>query len=345
MNIRFSTPLLNNNGPNKGSLLILILTFCIALAGLVASAQSEVTDWQGTWMEKSPMPGGPRSDFPAVVVNDKVYVFGGAAPVGMMVPGIYGMRQTEEYDPATDRWRERAPMPRGLHHIEGVALDGKIYTVGGFTARAHASPDDAVFEYNPATDSWRTLPPLKSKRGAVAIAAADGKIHAIGGREGDIRLTTDHDVYDPTTGKWSEAAPLSRARDHLVARTVDGRIHVIGGRFSIGDEDMTNMHEIYDFKTNSWSAGPPLPTARGGVTGAFYDGMIFVMGGEDGKRTYDENEAYDVKANRWVRLKPLPQPMHAFAAAAVGRNLYIIGGAKRTGSHDVVGGTLAFSLP
>jgi N-acetylneuraminic acid mutarotase len=327
------------------SLFVQIWTFCIALACFATSAQSQITDWQGTWIEKSAMPGGPRSDFPAVAMNEKIYMFGGAAPVGMMVPGIYGMRQTEEYDPATDRWRQRAPMPRGLHHIDGVALGGKIYTVGGFTARAHASPDNGFFEYNPETDIWRPLLPLKSKRGAVALAAVNGKIHAIGGREGDVRLTTDHDVYDPATGKWSEAAPLSRARDHLVAMTVNGRIHVIGGRFSIGDEDMTNLHEIYDPESNSWSDRPPLPTARGGVTGAFFEGMIFVMGGEDGVRTYDENEAYDVKANRWVRLKPLPQPMHAFVAAALGNNLYIIGGAKRTGSHDVVGGMLAFTLP
>jgi hypothetical protein len=53
----------------------------------------------------------------------------------MMVPGIYGLRQTEEYDPATDRWRERAPMPRGLHHVEAVALDGKTYAVVGLSVR------------------------------------------------------------------------------------------------------------------------------------------------------------------------------------------------------------------
>ena len=316
------------------------IVFGFAFASLVGLAHAQVADGQGTWTVKAPMPGGPRAEVPAAAVNDKIYLFGGAAR-GLR----YDMAQNEEYDPTTDRWRARASMPRGLNHVGAAALNGKIYTVGGFGDRAHGKVDDAFFEYDPATDTWRILAPLKTKRGAVAVAAANGKIHAIGGREGDEPLIAKHDVYDPATGQWSEAAPMSRARDHMVAVTVDGKIHVIGGRYSVGDEDMTGVHEVYDPATNSWSIASPLPTPRGGVVGTLFQGMILVMGAEDGVRTYDENEAYDVKADRWFKLKPLPEPMHAFSAAVVGKSVYISGGAKKTGSLDVIDRTLAFSLP
>jgi hypothetical protein len=38
----------------------------------------------------------------------------------------------QEHDPATDRFRERAPMPRPLSHPGAAAIGGKIYVVGGF---------------------------------------------------------------------------------------------------------------------------------------------------------------------------------------------------------------------
>jgi N-acetylneuraminic acid mutarotase len=311
-------------------------------SGLLAApdAEAQIADGQGSWTMKAPMPGGPRAEFPGGTVNGKIYVFGGGAR------GIgYDIARTEEYDLASDRWRTRAPMPRGLNHVGAVVMDGKIYAAGGFGGSAHKDPDNAFLSYDPANDNWQALTPLPSKRGAVAVAAVDGKIHVIGGREGDEPLITTHNVYDPATRTWSVAAPLLRARDHMVAMTVEGRIHVIGGRYSVGDEDMTGLHEVYDPKTNSWTQAAAMPTPRGGVVGALYRGLIFVMGAEDGMRTYDENEAYDAKTDRWFKLKPLPMRLHAFAAAAGGNDLYIMGGAKVSGSLEVIDQTYSFSLP
>src|SRR5437764_3589194 len=318
-----------------------VITFCIVAAALVIAARalSQVTDGQGTWTVRAPVPVG-RTEFPAAVVSGRVYLLGGSAR------GVaYDMNRNDEYDPATDSWRARAPMPRGLNHMGADALNGKVDAAGGFSERAHGKPDDAFFEYDPVADSWRVLAPLPSKRGAAAVVALQGKVHVIGGREGDEPLIRTHDVYDVATGRWSAAAPLSRARDHLVAVAVDGRIHVIGGRFSVGDEDMTDLHEIYDPATDSWSIAPPMPTPRGGISGAFHQGMIFILGAEDGMRTYDENEAYDVNAKRWFKLKRLPQKLHGSAVASVGPYLYNFAGAGKSGSLDVTDQTLAFNLP
>jgi N-acetylneuraminic acid mutarotase len=125
------------------------VTVGLALLGLAAAGPacsqttgSQVADGQGTWTLKAPMPGGPRAEMPAVAVNGKIYVVGGSAKgVG------YEIARNEEYDPATDRWQLRAPMPRGLNHIGAAALDGKLYTAGGFTSPGHHDPSDAFFSY------------------------------------------------------------------------------------------------------------------------------------------------------------------------------------------------------
>src|SRR5712691_10723062 len=86
-----------------------ILATCLAGVAMPAAAQ------QGTWSTKAPMPTA-RVDTNAVVLDGKVYVIGGTL-------GKEPFTANEEYDPATDRWRARAPMPRGIYH-QGLAVAG-----------------------------------------------------------------------------------------------------------------------------------------------------------------------------------------------------------------------------
>lgn len=57
------------------------------------------------------------------VLNGKLYAVGGMA--GEV------LRVNEEYDPVTDTWRERAPMPTARHGLGAAAVGGKIYVIGG----------------------------------------------------------------------------------------------------------------------------------------------------------------------------------------------------------------------
>src|SRR5207244_9097640 len=100
----------------------------------------------------------------------------------------------EEYDAATDRWRVRAPMPRGLSHAGAVDMNGKIYVVGGFTRNVHMGALDVAFEYDPRSDTWRTLAPMKSPRGSVGLAALNGKMYASGGAGGATGNGATHHV-------------------------------------------------------------------------------------------------------------------------------------------------------
>ena len=317
------------------------LTVVVGLASLVAvrparSESAQAAANQGTWSEKARL-GEERTEAAVVFLNRQIYMLGG------MARGQDSHPLNQAYDPATDRWHYRAPMPRALSHAGAATIKGKIYVVGGFLRNVHLDAQDAVFEYDAAADTWRTLPPLKSPRGSVGVAAVNGKIYAIGGRNVD-RVTVDtHEVYDPVTGKWSDLAPLPKARDHAGVVAVNGQIHVIGGRFNTPMEN-TDMHDVYDPATNAWKSAAPLPTPRSGVSAVLYRGRIIVDGGEcNNGKPFAENEAYDVKTLRWSSLAPMPSGRHGIQAATDGQVVYVPGGAPAcaTAASDTL---LAFRL-
>src|SRR5207249_11131247 len=97
-------------------LVVLLIIACLMTAGL-ARPQSA---GQGKWSEKARLPE-PRGGVAVALLNGKIYVLGGSAR------GRDDQQLVEEYDPSTDRWRERAPMPRGLRHAGAVGRNATIY--------------------------------------------------------------------------------------------------------------------------------------------------------------------------------------------------------------------------
>jgi N-acetylneuraminic acid mutarotase len=309
----------------------------ILLAAAAAPAQAQ--GLPGTWTLKAPMAAGVRGEVAAVAYQGKLYAIGGNV-AGNAVP------RNEVYDPATNSWRELAPMPIARDHLGLALVNGKIYTFGGFTKTVHENAGTDVFEYDPATNTWRSRAPLPRPLGSVGAAVIDGKIHVFGGRGLDKVTTTTHVVYDPATDTWKNAAPMSKGRDHMATVVAEGKIHVIGGRFT-SPVDRTGMHEIYDPATDSWSTAAPMKTPRSAVAAALYHGMIVVDGGEypPENKTWTENEGYDLKSKTWFSLAPMPKTgSHGFGAAVIGPNLYFVGGSTLPGGAGLTDRLLMFTL-
>ncbi|MGH7061796.1 MAG: Kelch repeat-containing protein, partial [Stellaceae bacterium] len=88
-----------------------------------------------SWRQLAPMPT-PRGAGEAVEVGGKIYVIGGArsskpgdpgAPILLGSTDQLVVGTVEAYDPATDKWQERAPMPTARNHFFAGAVNGKIY--------------------------------------------------------------------------------------------------------------------------------------------------------------------------------------------------------------------------
>src|SRR5438034_1268155 len=169
----------------------------------------------------SPWPPPPRGASGAGVVNGKLVVVGGWG-VGRRLVGA-----TTIYDPATDRWRDAAPIPTPRDHLTAAVAGGLVYAIGG----RPLSPDrnyDVAEAYDPAADRWTKRSAMPSRRGGLAAAVLDGVIHVIGG-ETRGSVFANHEVYDPATDRWITAPALPVARHGLAAAAVGGKLYVIGG--------------------------------------------------------------------------------------------------------------------
>ncbi|MCZ6677316.1 MAG: hypothetical protein O7E52_08705, partial [Candidatus Poribacteria bacterium] len=101
-----------------------------------------------TWTRKADMPTA-RKGMATSVVNGKIYAFGGSTRV-QAPPGL--LTTVEEYDPATNTWTKKKDMPSKRFGAAAVAVDGKIYVMGGWAGGSHTS---AVEMYDPATNIWQ----------------------------------------------------------------------------------------------------------------------------------------------------------------------------------------------
>ena len=89
------------------------------------------------------------------------------------------------YDPATNTWTERSPMPTTSNHAMAGAVNGKIYVLGGRLGAGNipvTTNVDTVEEYDPATNLWgavkERMPQVRSGGG---WATCNGKIYVGGG--------------------------------------------------------------------------------------------------------------------------------------------------------------------
>jgi N-acetylneuraminic acid mutarotase len=80
--------------------------------------------------------------------------------VGGYVEG-WPLSTVELYDPRNASWTQVASMvhPRSLHAC--VALEGKLYAVGGFGGSGQAL--DTAEVYDPQTDGWQPLAKIRPR--------------------------------------------------------------------------------------------------------------------------------------------------------------------------------------
>jgi hypothetical protein len=123
---------------------------------------------EGKWSKAAPMTA-PRSELQAISVANRIFVIGGN--VRMMKDGEMATLPTtgisQVYDPASNSWRDIAPMPRGSTHNGIAALNGTIYIAGGF---AHAAMRRRRTASMPMTSrrtagaNWRRSPRREARR-------------------------------------------------------------------------------------------------------------------------------------------------------------------------------------
>ena len=75
-------------------------------------------------------------------------------------------------------WKKAAPFPEPDEELYGVAVNGKLYVIGGW---GEGKARGVNYEYDPATDIWTKKASMPKPAHHAALAAANGKIYACGG--------------------------------------------------------------------------------------------------------------------------------------------------------------------
>src|ERR1700730_14545951 len=80
-------------------------------------------------------------------------------------------------------WTAKAPLPVPRNEVAAVALNDKIYVLGGSYPRQKYDVADNG-EYDPAADRWRARASMPHGINHVGAAVLDGKIYVVGGFTG-----------------------------------------------------------------------------------------------------------------------------------------------------------------
>ncbi len=305
--------------------------FCFIVPWVSAQSAQPDTD-KGTWRTAAPAPT-KRTEVAVTALNGKIYVVGGFEEPSFgnflnfaITPSL------QEYDPSTDRWRTRASMPVGLHHVGIGVSGGKLYVIGGYKQSGITvwQPVATVYAYDPTNDTWIERTPMPTPRGALSVTELEGKLYAIGGYDRKANVAAV-EVYDPEQNTWAERAPLRTPRDHLTTATVAGKVYAIGGRLNGDYGRNLSLMEVYDPGTDRWSRAAELPTARSGITASVIGGQIYVFGGEGADGTFQENEAYDPVRDAWHTMAPMPTARHGLGSAVMQGSIYVISGGPTPG--------------
>jgi hypothetical protein len=281
------------------------------------------------WRGLAPAPS-PRTEVAAAAVGGRIWVLGGYAPDGATLATaevydtagdiwargpdlpvavnhamaasldgvLYVAGGNDGSRPSTqlarldgDRWRTLAPLAQGRSAGGLVALDGRLYLVGGVTEGGLAA-DTQV--YDPAADRWTPAPGLPTPREHLGAAASAGKVYVVGGRVGGVgNNLAAAEAFDPDSGRWTSVAELPTPRGGLAATaTAGGQVVAVGGEAAA----TFPQAEAFDPASGRWRSLPPLPTPRHGLGVVAVGDIVYVLAGgpRPGLHTSTANEAIDL---------------------------------------------------
>jgi hypothetical protein len=266
-----------------------------------------------------------RSGVALATLNAKIYAVGGYVLNG---DNATTLGSNEAYDPKTDTWTERAPMPT-LRNGFGIAVwQNKIYTIGGGQENAvNDTNGKTTYEYSylpineaydPATDTWESRAPMPLTQPVEVADAFNGKIYAAflnctnkpaDSSSSSLLVLVCIEVYDPAQDNWT-LMPQSTVPTGFVSINfcsmsfLDGKLYIMAH----GWDSTVYPTQIFDVETGTWSNGKPIPSftyaAPAAVTGDDSSPkLIYVIGGANpnpfGLPYFDNVQIYDVQSDTW----------------------------------------------
>ncbi len=232
-------------------------------------------------------------------------------------------------------WRsvESANRPVARHENGFVALDGRLYLLGG-------RGDRPLQIFDPASGRWSEGAPPPQELHHLQAVAHDGRLWVIGALTGgfpDEPPVASVLSYDPVGDRWQTgpALPAQRQRGGGGLVVHDGLFYMVGGltRGHLGG--YVPWIDRFDPATGRWTALPDAPHARDHFHAVVLDGRLYAAGGRTSSHATGETftrlvvavDVYDIGAGTWSTLDaPLPTARAGSASVVHQGRVLVIGG-------------------
>jgi N-acetylneuraminic acid mutarotase len=203
------------------------------LEGREQPASNSVWRWEplaDKWKRVAYLPRGIGGGA-LVKVDRELHFFGGCFEDRVTNSGlhwVFGLGATTSAVDDGARWVQKRSLPKARDHLSGVALDGKVYAIGGeFGHDVRSVQTGYVHCFDPATNTWTrraSLPIFKSHMETATIVF-EGKIVVGGGQVTGRGPSGDVQQYDQATNSWvgvkslprpSQGGALQRLGEHMI---------------------------------------------------------------------------------------------------------------------------------
>ena len=331
----------------------LMLPMIVLVCGWNAPASAEEPAAKpAVAMRFPPLPESLTS-FGAAVSDGYLYVYGGNTGKTHQYSAELQSNRFRRLNLAKpEAWKE-LPGEAKLQGLALVAAGGKLYRVGGFTAKNATGekkdlwsiPDVACFD--PATKTWSKLPALPTPRSSHDAVVLDNKIYVAGGwaMQGGSKNSEWHhsamvlDLSQPTLA-WKQLPTPPFVRRAVSLATQNGKVFVIGGMYETGGT--SSDVDFYDPATNTWQSAPDLP----GKSIEGFGNSAFEVGGKLFVSTVEGN-LQRLDGDKWTLVSKLKHPRYFHRMLPVSNaELIFLGGTARSGERaDEIETVLVTSTP
>jgi N-acetylneuraminic acid mutarotase len=174
-----------------------------------------------------------------IALGDAIHLIGGAI-------GSDNRRSIDwhlVYDPKSDRYSRRQPLPLGRDHTGIVVVNGRIHIIAGRVDTFHTN-SNLHHAYDARSDSWLFLPPIPTARSGHGCVWYANRIFCMGG-EGTNRVYGQVESYDPASERWESHAPMLTPRHGMGAVVLGDAVYVAGGGPRMGGGVKSAINEAF----------------------------------------------------------------------------------------------------
>lgn len=268
-----------------------------------------------------------RADVPVSLDTPVAFALGAKGYVS--TGGNQGSQDLWAYDPALDRWQQKADFPGApRRYALGFAIGTRGYV--GFGRQDYLPYFGDFYAYDASSNRWTPqagLAPADVEAEDYVAFAANGKGYLFPAAADKAAIIE----YDPTTNRWTPKQRFPSTRRYLaVGFAIGPKGYVAGG--TDGGGKLADSFWEYDPAADAWTQKAPVP--QYGERGmAFAVGNKGYFGLNYSRRIYE----YDPAQNTWSRKADFPSSVYYGARSFVlnGKGYVVSGLAYSSGSREL----------